>query len=87
MTRSLRPAGGSPAPALPPPQHGWLVARLLARQIELQAAIQAERARPVPDQALIRRMERETQLGRDRIAAIERNDLPPWACAPAGGAA
>jgi hypothetical protein len=65
----------------------WLVASLSARQAELQAAIQAERARPVPDQALIRRMERETLLARDRIAAIQRNDLPPWASAPPGGAA
>jgi hypothetical protein len=77
----------SSSTATAPSGLNWLVASLSRRQAELQAAIQAERARPVPNQALIRRMERETLLARDRIAAIQRNDLPAWANTAAEGEA
>lgn len=61
------------------PARAWLLDRLSARHAELERALLAETARPVPDDAALRRLKREKLLIRDRIAAIERGAMPPWA--------
>jgi hypothetical protein len=63
-----------------------LMGRLAERQAELERQIAAERARPAPDQGLIRKLSRERLLARDRIAALSGCAMPRWARAeaPAG---
>ena len=56
-----------------------LMGRLAARQAELELRIAAERARPAPDEALIRRLTRERLLARDRMAALSGCAMPRWA--------
>lgn len=61
------------------PARSWLLARLAARHAELERAIAEELARPAPDEATLRRLKREKLQARDRIAAIERGAMEPWA--------
>ncbi len=56
-----------------------LMGRLSERQAELERQIAAERARPAPDEGLIRRLTRERLLARDRIAALMGCAMPRWA--------
>jgi hypothetical protein len=56
-----------------------LMGRLAERQAELERQIAAERARPAPDEGLIRRLNRERLLARDRIAALMGRAMPRWA--------
>lgn len=56
-----------------------LMGRLAERQAELQRQIAEERARPNPDESLIRRLTRERLLARDRIAALTGCAMPRWA--------
>lgn len=58
---------------------GHLWSGLAARMAELDRRIAAERARPSPDQGLIRRLSRERLLARDRMAALSGCGMPPWA--------
>jgi hypothetical protein len=53
--------------------------RLAERQADLERQIAAERARPAPDEMLIRRLTRERLLARDRIAALSGCAMPRWA--------
>ena len=57
----------------------YLMGRLAERQAELERRIADERARPAPDEALIRRLGRERLLARDRIAALSGCAMPRWA--------
>lgn len=57
----------------------WLKGHLAERQADLERRIAAERARPLPDEALIRRLTRERLLARDRIAALAGSAMPLWA--------
>lgn len=56
-----------------------LMDRLAERKADLERLIAAERARPVPDETLIRRLSRERLLARDRIAALGGCAMPRWA--------
>ncbi|WP_237213648.1 DUF465 domain-containing protein [Falsiroseomonas oryziterrae] len=56
-----------------------LMGRLAERKADLERRIAAERARPVPDQGLIRRLTRELLLARDRLAALGGCAMPRWA--------
>ena len=56
-----------------------LKGHLAERQADLERRIAAERARPAPDQALLRRLARERLLARDRIAALGGCGMPLWA--------
>jgi hypothetical protein len=56
-----------------------LMGRLAERQAELERQIAAERARPTPDEGLIRKLTRERLLARDRIAALSGCAMPRWA--------
>lgn len=59
---------------------GYLLRGHLAeRQADLERRIAAERARPAPDEALLRRLTRERLLARDRIAALAGCGMPLWA--------
>lgn len=58
---------------------GGLLDRLEERQADLGRRIAAERARPAPDEVLIRRLTRERLLARDRIAALSGCAMPRWA--------
>ena len=60
------------------PARSWLIERLVARHAELERALEAELARPRPDDIAVRQIKREKLLVRDRIAALERSTLPPW---------
>lgn len=53
--------------------------RLAERKADLERRIAAERARPVPDETLIRRLSRERLLARDRLAALAGCAMPSWA--------
>jgi hypothetical protein len=53
--------------------------RLAALRDELDRRIAAERARPTPDEPLIRRLLRERLLARDRLAALAGCAMPRWA--------
>ncbi len=57
----------------------WLKGQLAERQADLERRIAAERLRPAPDEALIRRLTRERLLARDRIAALAGCAMPLWA--------
>ena len=56
-----------------------LMDRLTERKADLERQIAVERARPAPDEALIRRMSRERLLARDRLAALTGCAMPRWA--------
>ena len=56
-----------------------LIGRLTERQLDLERQIAEERARPVPDEMLIRRLTRERLLARDRLAALSGCAMPRWA--------
>lgn len=58
---------------------GYLMHRLTERQADLERQIAVERARPMPDEALIRRMSRERLLAKDRLAALAGCAMPRWA--------
>ena len=58
---------------------GYLMGRLAERQADLERQIAAERARPAPDEPLIRRMTRERLLAKDRMAALAGRAMPRWA--------
>lgn len=58
---------------------GSLMGRLQERRADLDRQIAAERARPAPDEMLIRRLTRERLLARDRIAALSGCAMPRWA--------
>lgn len=58
---------------------GSLMGRLTERLLDLERQIAEERARPVPDEALIRRLSREKLLARDRVAALSGCAMPRWA--------
>jgi hypothetical protein len=55
------------------------MSRLHERHADLERQIAAERARPAPDEALIRRLTRERLLARDRMAALTGCAMPRWA--------
>jgi hypothetical protein len=61
------------------PSGSLLMGRLEERQAELQRQIAAERARPNPDEWLIRKLTRERLLARDRMAALGGCAMPRWA--------
>lgn len=65
---------------------GYLMGRLAERHADLERQIAAERARPAPDEALIRRLCRERLLARDRMAALAGCAMPRWAREMAGAA-
>lgn len=65
---------------------GTLLGRLAERHADLERRIAAERARPMPDQLLIRRLTRERLLARDRMAALGGCAMPRWAREGASGA-
>jgi hypothetical protein len=65
---------------------GTLLGRLTERLADLEMRIAAERARPVPDEALIRRLNREKLLARDRLAALSGCGMPRWAREAPGSA-
>jgi hypothetical protein len=65
---------------------GTLLGRLTERHADLERRITAERARPVPDEGLIRRLSREKLLARDRMAALAGCAMPRWAREAASGA-
>jgi hypothetical protein len=56
-----------------------LMGRLTERHADLERQIAEERARPAPDEMLIRRLMRERLLARDRIAALSGCAMPRWA--------
>jgi len=58
---------------------GRLMDRLTERRADLERHIALERARPTPDEALIRRMSRERLLAKDRLAALSGHAMPRWA--------
>ena len=58
---------------------GVLKLSLVERLSDLERLIAAERARSAPDEALIRRLSRETLLARDRMAALAGCGMPRWA--------
>lgn len=58
---------------------GGLHGRLALRVAELEARIAAEQVRPVPNQGMLRRLQRERLLARDRMAAASGIGMPPWA--------
>jgi hypothetical protein len=57
----------------------WLTGRLAERQADLDRLIAEERARPAPDEMLVRRLMRERMLARDRLAALSGAAMPVWA--------
>jgi hypothetical protein len=61
---------------------GFLMGRLAARHADLERLIAVERARPDPDETLIRRLTRERLLARDRMAALAGCAMPRWAREP-----
>jgi hypothetical protein len=65
---------------------GALLGRLAERHADLERLIAEERARPVPDELLIRRLSRERLLARDRMAALSGCAMPRWAREGATGA-
>lgn len=75
MGTSLPGGGGSDGAGPGASLHG----RLAELKAELERRIAAERARPTPDEALIRRLLRERLLARDRIAALSGCAMPRWA--------
>jgi hypothetical protein len=58
---------------------GRLRSSLALRLTELDGRIAAEQARPLPNQALLRRLRRERLLARDRMAAAAGWAMPRWA--------
>jgi hypothetical protein len=56
-----------------------LMGRLVDRLADLDRLIADERSRAVPDEALIRRLNRERLLARDRMAALGGCGMPRWA--------
>lgn len=64
---------GSKAPG------GTLMGRLVDSLADLERRIAAERSRGKPDEAAIRRMNRERLLARDRMAALMGCAMPRWA--------
>ncbi len=56
-----------------------LMDRLTERQADLERRIAEERARAAPDEMLIRRLQRERLLARDRLAALSGCAMPRWA--------
>jgi hypothetical protein len=67
-------------------QGGGLMGRLSERQADLDRLIAEERARPAPDEGLIRRLTRERLLARDRMAALGGCGMPAWARLSQSGA-
>mgnify|MGYP002778186983 CR=1 FL=1 len=65
---------------------GTLLGRLAERSEDLERQIAEERARPIPDELLIRRLTRERLLARDRMAALGGCGMPRWAREGTGGA-
>jgi hypothetical protein len=65
---------------------GTLLGRLTERLADLEMRIATERARPVPDEGLIRRLSREKLLARDRVAALSGRCMPRWAREAPGSA-
>jgi len=63
---------------------GYLMGRLAERHADLERQIAVERARPAPDEPLIRRMTRERLLAKDRMAALAGCAMPRWAQRDAG---
>jgi hypothetical protein len=59
-----------------------LMGRLAERHSELERQIAAERARVFPDEMLIRRLQRERLLAKDRMAALAGCGMPRWARDP-----
>lgn len=74
-------AGSLPGGAMigGPVMGGSLHGRLAALQADLERRIADERARPTPDETLIRRLLRERLLTRDRLAALSGSAMPRWA--------
>ena len=58
---------------------GSLKHRLVDRLADLERLIAAERSRGAPDEAMIRRLDRERLLARDRMAALAGCAMPRWA--------
>ena len=58
---------------------GTLMGRLVDRLADLERLIAAERSRGQPDEAAIRRLNREKLLARDRMAALMGCAMPRWA--------
>jgi hypothetical protein len=56
-----------------------LIGRLAEEQAGLDQRIARERARSTPDEPLLRRLQRERTLTRDRLAALSSTVMPPWA--------
>jgi hypothetical protein len=56
-----------------------LQGRLTDEQATIERRIALERARTVPDEPLLRRLQRERTLARDRLAALSGPVMPPWA--------
>lgn len=61
---------------------GTLKGRLVERQAEIEQRIASERARSSPNEILIRRLNRERLLARDRLAALAGCAMPRWAREP-----
>lgn len=53
--------------------------RLTDLHVSIERRIALERARTVPDEPLLRRLQRERILARDRLAALSSPVMPPWA--------
>lgn len=58
---------------------GYLMGRLTERHADLERLIAIERARPAPNEPMIRRMTRERLLAKDRMAALSGYAMPRWA--------
>lgn len=58
---------------------GVLKLHLVERLSDLERLIALEQARSTPDTALIRRLGREKNLARDRMAVLGGSGMPRWA--------